>query len=151
MTYQFDILTKNRALILKLVDGFSLKQLNEIPEGFSNNIVWNIAHLVVIQQLLCYKMSGLSISISEEMVSKYSKGTKPERWVSEADFLEIKELLVHLPVQFEKDYRVGVFKTFEPYTTSVNVTLTDIESAFAFNNFHEGIHLGVILALRKLV
>jgi len=151
MTYQFDILSKNRALILKVIDGYSLKQLNEIPEGFSNNIAWNIAHLVVTQQLLCYKMSGLPISVSEEMVDKYRKGTKPESDMSAEEFEEIKTLLMSLPIQFEKDYNAGIFKSYGSYTTSVNVNLTDIDSAIAFNNFHEGIHLGVILALRKLV
>ena len=151
MTYQFDILSKNRALILKVIDGFSLKQLNKIPEGFNNNIAWNIAHLVVTQQLLCYKMSGLPILISDEMVSKYKKGTKPEAEVTHAEFEEIKALLVSLPIKFEKDYNAGVFKSYEAYTTSVNLTLTDIDTAAAFNNFHEGIHLGVILAMRKLV
>lgn len=151
MTYQFDILSKNRALILKVIDGFSLKQLNEIPKGFNNNIAWNIAHLVVTQQLLCYKMSELPISVSEEMVTKYMKGSKPESDMSANEFDEIKSLLVRLPIKFEKDYNAGVFKTYHAYTTSVNVTLTDIDSAAAFNNLHEGIHLGVILALRKLV
>ena len=151
MAYQFDILAKNRALILKVIDGFSLEQLNAVPEGFSNNIVWNIAHLVVTQQLLCYKMSGLPIFVSEEMVTKYRKGAKPENNVSADEFEEIKTLLVSLPIKFEKDYNTGVFKSYEAYTTSVNVTLTDIDTATAFNNFHEGIHLGVILALRKLV
>lgn len=151
MIYQFDILSKNRALVLKVIDGYSIKQLNEIPDGFSNNIAWNIAHLVVTQQLLCYKMSGLPISVSEEMVSRYRKGTKPESDISEDEFEEIKALYINLPIQFEKDYNSGLFKSYEPYTTSVNVTLSDIDSATAFNNFHEGIHLGVILALRKLV
>ena len=151
MTYQFDILSKGRVLILKVIDGYSMKQLNEIPEGFSNNIAWNIAHLVVTQQLLCYKMSGLPISVSDEMVTKYKKGSKPESDISVDEFEEVKSLLVSLPIQFEKDYNSGIFKSYESYTTSVNVTLTDIDTAAAFNNFHEGIHLGVILSLRKFV
>ncbi|MGB5463369.1 MAG: DinB family protein, partial [Aureibaculum sp.] len=30
-------------------------------------------------------------------------------------------------------------------------TLNNIQDAIEFNNFHEGIHLGYILALKKLV
>ena len=56
-----------------------------------------------------------------------------------------------LPIKFEKEYNANIFKSNESYNKSVNVTLTEIDSATAFNNFHEGIHLGVILALRKLV
>jgi len=39
-----------------MITPFSLEQLNKIPEGFNNNLIWNIAHCVVTQQLLCYKV-----------------------------------------------------------------------------------------------
>lgn len=151
MNYQFDILSKNRTLVLKLIEDYSIEQLNKIPEGFSNNIVWNIAHLVVTQQLLCYKFSNLPMFVSEEMIEKYMKGTSPKGAVSLEEFEEIKKTFLDLPQQFETDYKKGIFISYEPYTTSVNVTLSDIDSALAFNNFHEGIHLGIILGLRKLL
>ena len=146
-----EILQKNRVLILKLIDGYSLEQLNKIPTGFGNNIIWNMAHLAVIQQILCYKLSGLPMHISDKMAEKYMKGTAPDGDVSQDEVDEIMELFISLPDQFEEDYNAKIFKKYEAYTTSVNVTLSDIDSANAFNNFHEGIHLGVILALRKLV
>ena len=151
MNDSFEILKKSRALILKLIEDFTLEQLNKIPNGFGNNIIWNMAHLAVIQQILCYKLSGLSMRVSDEMAEKYMKGSKPTGDVSQTEVDEIKELFVSLPNQFEKDYRASIFKEYEAYTTSLNVTLIDIDSANTFNNFHEGIHLGVILALRKLV
>jgi len=45
MKIQFDILTKTRAIVLHYIDGLTLEQLHVIPEGFNNNIAWNIAHL----------------------------------------------------------------------------------------------------------
>jgi hypothetical protein len=51
--------------------GIYFDQLNTIPEGYSNNLIWNIAHIVV-QQMLVYKLSGLPMMISDEMV-KYKK------------------------------------------------------------------------------
>ena len=149
--YPIDILQKNRALIVKVTNDLTLEQFNKIPEGFGNNIAWNIAHLVVTHQLLCYKFSGLPMNVSDEMVEKYMKGTSPKETVSQSELDEIKQLFVELPIQFEKDYTAKIFKEYESYTTSVNVTLTDIDSATAFNNLHEGIHLGIILSLKKLV
>ena len=49
----------------------------------------------------------------------------------------------------EEDYHKGVFKTYNEYTTSYNVTLNNIEKAIMFNNVHEGLHLGYIMALKK--
>ncbi|MFC2109586.1 DinB family protein [Bacteroidota bacterium] len=151
MKHQFTHLSKGRALMLKLISGLTIEQLNKTPEGFNNNIAWNIAHLVVTQQLLCYRLSGLPCTVSDEMIDTYKKGTAPNKEVTTEEFEEIKALFVSLPVQFEKDYNAGLFKEYSDYTTSVDVTLTDIESATSFNSFHEGIHLGVLLALRKLV
>lgn len=38
------------------------------------------------------------------------------------------------------------------YTVSTaNFTLKSIDDAMQFNNFHEGIHIGIILQLRKFV
>ena len=151
MNHQFVNLSKGRALMLKVIDGLSIEQLNTIPEGFKNTIAWNIAHLVVTQQLLCYRLSGVPCLISDEMIELYRKGTAPTKTVTVVEFEEIKELFINLPLQFEKDYNAGLFQNYTEYTTSVNVTLTDVMSARDFNAFHEGIHLGVLLAMKKLV
>lgn len=151
MTNQLDNLKKCRILILKLIENCSIEQLNKIPQGFKNNIAWNVAHLVVTQQLLCYKFSGIPLKISNEMVELYKKGTSPQKMISEQEFEKIKRQFIELPNQFEEDYHNGIFKTYNEYTTSVNVTLIDIDSAIDFNNIHEGIHLGIILSLKKLL
>jgi hypothetical protein len=148
---QFDILREGRKFILKIIDGYSIEQLNSIPKGFKNNIAWNITHLLVTQQLLCYNLSGLPMHVSEEMVNLYKKGTAPENEISSIEFEKIKEQFITIVDQSEKDYKEGLFKDFNEYTTSVNITLSDIDSAIAFNDYHEGIHLGSILSLRKLV
>ena len=151
MEYVFDSLSKGRVLMLKLVEGLSIEQLNKIPDGFNNNIAWNIAHLVVTQQLLCYKMSGLPCLVSDEMIAMYKKRSVPTKSITQEEFNEIVELFISLAIKFEEDYKNRIFQTYNEYTTSVNVTLVDIKSAATFNLFHEGIHLGVLLALRKLV
>ncbi len=149
MNKQFEILKANRVLILKIIENLNLAQLNKIPDGFNNNIAWNMAHLTVTQQLLCYKMSGLSVLVTEEMIEAYKKGTAPNRDISQEELEQIKEQLIGLPDTFEEDYKAGIFKEFSSYTTSANVTLNSVNDAVEFNNFHEGIHLGSIMSLKK--
>ncbi|MEI6865415.1 DinB family protein [Flavicella sp.] len=151
MEYVFDSLGKGRVFMLTLIEELSIEQLNKIPVGAKNNIAWNIGHLVVTQQLICYKLSGLPCLVSEEMIDLYRKGTSPNIDVTKEEFDKIKELFISLALKFEEDYKKRGFENFAEYTTSVNVTLVDIKSAATFNLFHEGIHLGVILGLRKLV
>jgi len=151
MKNEFEILQKSRKLILEIIDAFSIEQLNKIPKGFNNNIVWNIAHLLVTEQLLCYNLSGLDMSVSDEMVALFRKGTAPQKAVSAEDFEAYKKLFIELPLQLEKDYKRGIFKKYQEYTTSLNVKIIDIDFAIDFNNDHEVSHLGVILGIAKLI
>lgn len=151
MNKQFEILQQSRKLILKSIENLTIEQVNKIPEGFKNNIAWNVVHLVVTQQLLCYKLSGLPCLISDEMIEKYQKGTVPQQPISENDFLEIKKLFLALPIKLKEDYKHKLFKNYSIYNTSVTITLNTIEDGIAFNSFHEGIHLGIILQLIKFV
>jgi hypothetical protein len=144
-------LGKARALFLKIIDGLTLEQVNAIPKGHRNSIAWNLAHLVVTQQLLCYKLSGLPCAVPEDMIQRFQKGTVPSKALSQQNFEEIKSLFVALPLALEKDLEAGVFKDYTPYTTSVGIVLANIEEALSFNAFHEGIHLGVVLSIKKLV
>ena len=152
MEKQFEILKAGRLIILNIFENLSLNQINKIPDGFKNNLIWNAAHLIVTQQLLCYKLSNLPLSISEDMVKKYAKGTAPKKEISIEEFNTIKTLLVNLVDKTESDYATGIFNNYLGYQPSTaNVYLGTIEDAIQFNNFHEGMHLGIIFALKKLV
>ncbi|HEY9170498.1 MAG TPA: DinB family protein [Lutibacter sp.] len=151
MQKHFDILIKTRQLLLKITEDLSMEQLNTIPQGFKNNIAWNIAHLTVTQQLLNYKLSGLNCLVSEEMIANFQKGTMPNHIISKEEFENIKEQFLHLPLRLEEDYNKGIFKNYNEYKTSLNIILKSIEDSVIFNTYHEGIHLGVILQLIKFV
>ena len=149
MNWTFDICLKNRKLLEAFLDNFTLDQLNKIPEGFNNNIIWNIAHTIVTQQLLVYGNSQLSMLVADDMVSKYRKGTKAEHNVTQKEVDEIRALLFSTIEKTVKDYNNGIFVNYTTYTVSTKSTLTNVEEALEFNNFHEGIHFGYILALKK--
>lgn len=151
MDSQFKILNTSRALVSQKIENLTHDQLHKIPDGFKNNIAWNVAHIVVTQQLLHYKLSGLQCLVPDELIERYKKGTMPSEEFSNEEVDEIKDLLLGLPDTLEEDFKAGLFQEYQAYTTSTGFVLTDINSAIAFNNFHEGIHLGVIMSLLKLV
>lgn len=127
------------------------EQLARIPKGFNNNIWWNIAHVVVTQQLLLYALSDLPMGVDEALVKKYRKGSFPEGTLTEEEVQQMERLLLSTLEQAQRDFSEGKFKTFGEYTTSVGVTLRSAEDALAFDVFHEGLHLGVIMSLKKVV
>jgi hypothetical protein len=94
MNYQFEIIRKTRVNVLKIIDGLSIEQLNVIPKGFNNNLIWNVGHLVAVQQNLCYKQAGLPIIVDDNYFNLYKSDTKPDGLAGEAGFKQIKELLV---------------------------------------------------------
>lgn len=149
MQQQFTIVRQNRKILYNYLTNLSEDELFTIPKAFNNNIWWNIAHVVVTQQILVYKLSGLPMNISEYLVAKYKKGTSPKSKPSDAEVAEIKKLLFELPEQTEADYDKGMFKDFNAYMTTPKIELTSVEDAIQFNSFHEGLHLGSILALHR--
>ncbi|WP_026712999.1 DinB family protein [Flavobacterium daejeonense] len=146
-----EITKTSRNMVSKLIQGYTLEQLNKVPEGFNNNLIWNVAHIIVTQQLLVYKLAGLPMMISEELVEKYRKGTKTEHQATQEEVDEILSLLHATVTQTEKDIENNLFQNFNEYPTSTGFVLKNNQDSMEFNNFHEGLHVGVIMSLRKLV
>lgn len=153
MKHHISILKTTRNNVKKAINGLTLEQLNEIPVGFNNNIIWNVAHLVVTQKVLVYKFSGLEVGLKEDFVAVYRKGAAPlkDKPVGQAELDEIMSLLDTTLDQMEKDFENGVFKEYQSYETSYGAQLNSVQDAVIFNNIHEGVHLGYIMALKKIV
>lgn len=146
-----DTILATRKLFIKLIESLSIDQLNKVPEGFNNDIIWNFAHVVVTQQILCYKLSGLPLKIDEKYAPLYSKGTKPEAFVDENEVAFFKQQSISLIDEMVIDLQNNLFENFKPYTTSFNVELANIEDAVKFITMHEGLHLGYAMALKRTV
>lgn len=148
MHFSLDVLSNTRKHFKKILETTSLDDLNKIPEGFNNNIIWNIGHLVVTQQLLVYKLSGQPMMVSEALAAKYTKGTKPEEFVSQSEVDEIKTLVFSTIEKTIEDFKNNRFDSFHEYTVSTTGdTLSNIDEALQFVLFHEGLHFGYIMAL----
>ncbi len=151
LNYQLDLLEITRKNILGITAAFDTDQLNLIPTGFSNNLVWQMGHVLVTQQLLQYTLSENTPHIPNDLIQKYRKGTRPEGTVDEKEIQFIREQLVHTSTLLRQDLKEGLFKAYKPYSTSYNATLSSIEEAVIFNNLHEAMHLGYIMSIRKFL
>jgi hypothetical protein len=149
MDWNHNIILKNRRLLSKFLEKFSLDQLNTVPKGYRNSIFWNVAHTVVTQQLLVYGLSNRPLLVDSDLVKTYKKDTKTVHEATEKELALFKTLLFSTIEQTKTDYDNGMFKNYTPYTTSLNVTLSTVDEAIRFNTFHEGIHLGYILAMKN--
>jgi len=149
MERAFKILEKTRNNIISSIEGLSIDDLNKIPEGFNNNIAWNIGHLIVTQRLLCYKMSNLDVKYKTSFIDDLKKGAKPTETYKNIDIILFKKELVESTAQIKIDYENGLFKEYNNYTTSYGIELKSIEDAIEFNNIHEALHFGYIMAIKR--
>ncbi len=147
----FEITRLSRKIIAEYLEHYTLEQLNKVPEGFNNNLIWNIGHIVVVQQMLVYNLSGLPMMVSQEMVEKYKRGSKPEHHVSQAEVDEIRSLLFETINQTKADLNSKIFKTYTEFTTLSGFTMRNIEDALAFNYYHEAMHIGMMMSIRKFI
>jgi len=149
--HSISMFIQDRRLIQGALAGLSEESYFVIPLGFDNNIAWNLGHIIVTQQALHYRLSGLPTVTTKEDVAIFKTGSSPADWSHNPDIGRLLTLLSDLAEKLARDFEAGLFSGFKPYTTFTGIILETFEDALAFNNFHEGLHLGTILSLRNFV
>ncbi|MBE7172990.1 MAG: DinB family protein [Williamsia sp.] len=151
MNKYIDRIKTIRLSLLNLVNDLTVEQLNEIPAGFKNNIIWHLGHLTAAQQGVCYARAGLKPFVEEQYLVLYRPGTKPEAFVTGEEIDMIKDLLISSLDQFDLDLSANIFTNYTPWTSRYGVAMDNIQDALEFLLFHEGLHAGHITAMKKLV
>ena len=151
MLKKIDTLKKTRENLLNVIKDLSNEQINEIPIGFNNNIIWNLGHLLATQQVICYFRAGLKMTIDEHNFANYKPDTKPNTIIKNAEISKMKELFLSAVREFELDFESNVFQNYNSWTNRYGIEITTIEDAMTFVLFHEGIHLGYIMALKRVI
>ncbi|MHA4810121.1 DinB family protein [Flavitalea flava] len=138
-----------RSILLEQLKDLTNEQLNQTAKGFNNNIIWNLGHMIAVQQGVCYKKAGLPIMISDDFWERFKAGAKPKGIISDDEIVSIKLLLIITLDQLETDYNKQLFDNYTTWVTKNGVSLATIDDAIAFLAFHEGLHSGVIMALKR--
>ncbi len=147
----FTISLQNRKAYKKLLESFTIEQLNQIPQGFSNNIAWNAAHIIAVQQRIIYGLAQVPYAVEESFVNEFNRGTHPTRHYDETFIQQIGEKLQYSFEMMTSDFEAGKFKEYTPTKLALNFEVNDFETALTFNLFHESLHMGQIMTLRKFV
>jgi hypothetical protein len=151
MEKHFEDLAQIRKNLISYLLAYDVKQLSYIPMGFKNNIFWNCAHALVTQQLMTYYLSDNAMLVDNDWVMRFKKGTFGDANITEDDVNLLVKLLQTTQVRLKKDYFAEDLSFFRPYETSFGIKLETIEDAIRFNNLHESLHLGYVMALSKSI
>src|SRR3954470_1526889 len=98
-----DFIRKARITLTNIAKEINIEQLNEVPAGFNNNIIWNMGHLIATHQSVCYRKAGIDTVVDADLVNMYAPGTHPERFITEEEVERILDLFVTTLDQFEQD------------------------------------------------
>ena len=151
MTSQIEAIRKTRSFLLGQLKELTTEQFNRTTEGFNNNIIWNLGHMIAVQQGICYKRAGLPTLISDDFWHRFKSGSAPWGFISEDEIASIKQLLIITLDQLETDYKKQIFGHYTTLVTRNGMELANIDDGIKFLSFHEELHSGVIMAIKRSV
>ncbi len=136
---------------MQLIETVDYEILFKIPEGFNNNIIWQIGHCITSQQRHMYMRSGLPMHISEEFMESFKIGSSPGSWQTIPDINEVKHLLIGTVNLLESDLKSGLFVNYEPFNLPIGIHVKNYVEALQVANYHEAEHSGKIFMYLKLL
>ncbi|MEM7116750.1 MAG: DinB family protein [Chloroflexota bacterium] len=153
LTAAADILIMARQRIHANVKDLTDAQWLTQPDGFANNIAWNIGHLIIAQQGLVYGRLGLETYTSPEMAAMFRPGTSPADWTDPPDKDELLAMFLDLPQKMTADIAAGKFDFYVKPENSTSRFPPPESAAHAliFNQHHEGTHSGNISDLLAFI
>ena len=124
-TVEFSValIEKTRQRMLKVVEGLSSEQLLRVPNGFRNNLLWNLGHVIATLQILCYEKSSVPLRVPAYFLAPFRKGTSPSDWTGTMDLEDIETWLLESVKTLREDLLKNAFVTYEPYETSAVLSL----------------------------
>ncbi|MBY3620794.1 DinB family protein [Acinetobacter sp. CUI P1] len=142
----FQQLNTYRSELLDMVAEVSETEADVIPQGFNNNIRWNLGHIYVDQYLWIQALTKEDIPIPMAFNEWFGYGTSPSQFTDETPtFSELIPILQQQPQVIQELYQDRLEKEFAPTEMGMHT----IEQVLIRTIFHEGLHMGAIQALTR--
>ncbi|MEF2965712.1 DinB family protein [Paenibacillus sp. M1] len=142
----FTQLSSYRGELLDIVSSVSAAEADNIPKGFNNNIRWNLGHVYVDQYLWLKALTKEEIPFPAKLNEWFGYGTDPSRFTDETPALpELVTLLREQPEIIREKYRDRMDEEFAP----TDMGMFTVEQVLVRTIFHEGLHIGAILAIKR--
>ena len=151
MTKSIEVIKQTRAGFIKLMDGLTIEELNEVPANFKNNIIWNFGHVIITQQTLCYLRADLQPKLDDALITKYKGGSKPESFIDNNELKLLKEYAFSTLETLENGINNKVFSGYNSFITGSGIEITGIEDVVKLLMMHDGMHLGYAMAIKKMI
>lgn len=144
----FQQLEDYRSITLQIVDGVTEQEADVVPPGFSNNIRWNLGHIYLDQFLWIQHLTKEAIPLPDGYHTWFAHGTKPSDWRgSVPSLVELRQLLAGQIGWIREQYGHRLEEEF-PATESGMYTIAQV---LVRTIYHEALHVGTMLAMRRML
>ncbi len=144
----FTQLESYRSELLGVLKGISEEQAEVIPDGFKNNIRWNVGHIYLDQYLWIQAVTNEKAGVPEQFQSWFGYGSSPDSFEKDTpSFQELKGLVREQPVKIKEMYGERLEEEFPPTEMGIHT----IEQVLIRTIFHEGLHMQTILDIKKFL
>lgn len=142
----FEQLKTYRGELLNLAQSVAHSDAEIIPEGFKNNIRWNLGHVLVDQYLWIHALTMEEIPIPMIFNEWFGYGSDPSRFTNETpSFSELIPMLQQQPQIIQERYQDRMEEEFPP----TEMGMCTVEQVLVRTIFHEGLHMGAIQAIKR--
>ncbi|WP_017812221.1 DinB family protein [Paenibacillus shenyangensis] len=149
-SFIFTWTTRNRQNIQKYFENLPEQHRTTVPQGFNNNLHWQIGHIVTVTDGIVYGFAGKEPKLPKAYSEFFGPGTKPAEWNGEPPaWDEIIKVLNEQPEQLREvfadqlDTPVGKADNFAGAKV--------INDLLELNLSHESSHSGMINAMSRLL
>ncbi len=147
----FDQLKIIRSNTVNEAKGLSESQADLVPEGFNNNIRWNLGHVYLVQEKFAFGFTDEPMQLPDGFAELFGGKTKPSDWKVEPPSLQ--ELIKMLEDQTFRIKRKLCDRLNEVVAKPLNMpsglTLKTIGEFLTFSMYHEGMHVQTIKMLKR--
>ncbi|MBN8435444.1 DinB family protein [Priestia flexa] len=142
-----------RSITLKVLSSVTEQESLVTPDGFSNNIVWNLGHIAYIQEKLVFELAGKKNQLPASYERLFAAGTIPSQWKeTPPTLIQLKEELMtqterikeFIPAHYD-------LKLAKPFTNKAGISFDHVGSTFLFSFYHEGMHVETIKQIKKAI
>jgi uncharacterized damage-inducible protein DinB len=140
-----------RNVTIQAAQGMTEQSLDLVPEGFNNNVRWNLGHIYLVQEKFAFHFAGEPMLLPPGFERLFAKGTKPADWNEEVPTLAaLLELLADQPKRIREALQHRLEEPVEqPFTTGSGLTLSSIGEFLSYTLYHEGMHFTAINLLKR--
>ena len=150
-SFVWDTYNLVRSLTLSALNSASEEAADIIPNGFHNNIRWNMGHILVTQDFFMYGPSCPHLPASYPAL--FAPGTKPANW--EGDIPSLATLAAQLEEQktrIQEEFAGRLDEKLpQPFQLGKKGTMNTVGELLTFSLFHEGMHMNTFSLLNKVI